>query len=199
MRATDIIIVILFIIMVVIAMICALRSDKVQLGSTPLAWREARAIYNRQTPNSLQRTGRGRSKLEANIIKILEGIFNGQCKFDQAHPTWLHESGASQRNVPLELDGYNEEKKVAIEVQGPGHIKPISGETYEKYQKRIARDVLKRSLCDEHGVHLITVDYRISLVNVEPYLRSRLFDIGICVRPLNYIKELSMVPWVRGQ
>jgi hypothetical protein len=136
--------------------------------------------------------GRGRSKLEADVIKILEDITAR--KFDQAHPDWLREG-----STPLELDGYNESMKLAIEVQGPGHIKPLPDETYEKYQKRVARDVYKRELCAQHGVHLIAIDYRISLANVGAYLRSRLYDIDATrEKPTNYIAPLDMVPWKRG-
>lgn len=137
--------------------------------------------------------GGERSKLEARVVRILEDITHHS--FDQAHPKWLHEPG---RHTPLELDGYNEELKIALEVQGPGHIKPLPGETYEKYQKRVARDRLKRVLCAEHGVRLLTMDYRISLASVRAYLCSRLYDIGtINERPMNYIKELDMIPWQR--
>lgn len=134
-----------------------------------------------------------RSKLEARVVKVLEDIMHKP--FNQAHPAWLREPG----QPILELDGYNKELKIALEVQGPGHIKPIPGETYEKYQKRVARDRLKRALCQQHGVHLITIDYRISPANVSSYLRSRLFDIGaISDKPANYIRELTMIPWQRG-
>lgn len=141
-----------------------------------------------------ERIGGDRSKLEARIVRILEDITGHS--FDQAHPNWLRE-----HNGPiLELDGFSQELGIALEVQGPGHIKPLPGESYAKYQKRVARDRVKRELCRAHSVHLITMDYRISLANVGLYLRSRLFDIGFLPeKPFGYIKELDMVPWERGR
>lgn len=136
--------------------------------------------------------GAARSKLEARIVAILEDITGA--KFDQAHPQWLRdESGAI-----LELDGYNEKMHLAIEVQGPGHIKPLPGESYEAYQKRIARDSLKREICARRGITLIAIDYRISMTNMRAYLQSRLFDINLAPRPNDYIYPLTMKPWKRG-
>lgn len=138
--------------------------------------------------------GSHRSKLESRIVKILEDITGRP--FNQAHPNWLHDTDGTI----LELDGYNADLKVALEVQGPGHIKPLPRESYDKYRQRVARDQLKRELCAEHGIYLITIDYRISLANMSAYLRSRLFDAGATAdRPPNYIKALEMQPWERGK
>jgi hypothetical protein len=180
-------IIILFIIIIALVVICALyfSSRGITLRS------DTSRVSLPDTPEVL---GSGRSKLEARVVKILEDITHAP--FDQAHPSWLRDG----TSAPLELDGYNSELKVALEVQGPGHIKPLPGESYEKYQKRVRRDQLKRELCVKHGIHLITIDYRISLANVGAYLRSRLFDIGILSEkpPGGYIPLLDMVPWRRG-
>ena len=164
---------------------------------------------------NIQIAGAGRSKLEERIISILEGI-TGQ-PFDQAHPTWLRDdTGGLEPSVQrspsglepsvqrspsgLELDGYNEQLGLAVEIQGPGHTKPLPHESYEKYRARVARDKLKHELCRAHGVHLLVIDYRISLTNMSSYLRSRLFDLGIIAdRPPNYIKEIIAVPWEHGK
>lgn len=180
MAPIDIALLILILIIIAIALLIAIRGSFSRIGGCPA---------------TTMREGGDRSKLEARIVHILEEITGA--RFDQAHPKWLH---------GFELDGYNADLAVAIEVQGPGHTKPMPGESYEKYQKRIERDALKRKICESKGVRLITVDYRISLVNVGSYLRSRLWDMKIFERipkfpeekPYNYIKEIDMVPWVRG-
>lgn len=165
--------------------------------------------------------GAGRSKLEERIISILEGI-TGQ-SFDQAHPSWLRDdtdvsfeskiepkveskiepkiqSKIQRSPSGLELDGYNEQLGLAVEIQGPGHTKPLPHESYEKYRARVARDKLKHELCRAHGVHLLAIDYRIPLTNMSSYLRSRLFDLGIIAdRPPNYIKEIIATPWEHGK
>lgn len=138
-------------------------------------------------------TGSARSKLEARVITILEDILGA--KFNQAHPKWLRDPATGTK---LELDGYNEPLRIALEVQGPGHIKPIPGESYSRYTKRVARDILKRELCAKHNVTLITVDYRITMQSMRAYLQSRLWDArAIAQRPYNYIAPLSMTPWAR--
>lgn len=143
---------------------------------------------------SAVKIGAHRSKLEERVVKILEDITHES--FHQAHPSWLKDASGTI----LELDGYNPRLKVALEVQGPGHIKPLPGESYEKYRTRVARDLLKQKICAEHGVYLITTDYRISLTNMSAYLRSRLFDANIIhERPPNYIKKLDMIPWELGK
>jgi hypothetical protein len=139
--------------------------------------------------------GGDRSKTEARIIAIFEEI-TGR-KFDTAHPTWLRDPDS---RAPLELDGYNEELGIAVEVQGPGHIKPMPGESYEKYQSRVARDEYKRAQCAAHKVALITIDYRISTrTGLRAYIESRLFDAGtVPDKPRDYIYPLDMTPWKRG-
>lgn len=141
-----------------------------------------------------------RSKLESRIIRQIEDI-TGE-KFEQAHPSWLTDEGA---NVPLELDGYNAKLKIAVEVQGPHHWKPNPGEEYDKYLARVKRDERKKKVCDERGIRLIVIDYRISDANMRDYIRSRLYDIGYVpkgatagVKPENYIKEAIPKPWIRG-
>lgn len=139
--------------------------------------------------------GGDRSKLEDRVIAIIEKIT--QKKFKSIHPDWLRDP---EMDVPLELDGYNDELKVAVEVQGPGHIKPIPGESYEKYLRRITRDQYKKEQCAKHGITLIVMDYRISPHNMWSYIKSRLFDAKVLdEKPLDYINEIDMVPWIRGK
>lgn len=151
--------------------------------------------YMRDGAHRLRIVGGDRSKTEARIIAIFEEI-TGR-KFDTAHPDWLRDPDS---RAPLELDGFNEDLGIAVEVQGPGHIKPIPGESYEKYIARVARDEYKRAKCAAHKIALITIDYRISTrIGLRSYIESRLFDAGaVSQRPQDYIYPLDMTPWKRG-
>ncbi len=136
------------------------------------------------------KTGSARSKLEERIIRTLEDLTGA--RFDQAHPSWL----TDERSRVLELDGFNEKLKIAIEVQGPGHTKPMRGESAKKYEQRVARDKLKHELCKKHGVHLITVDHKIAPFARRDYLASRLFDVGFFTeKPPNYLALTDPLPW----
>jgi hypothetical protein len=131
-------------------------------------------ITHEYTYSQFTHIGGDRSKLEDRVIEIVEKIT--QRKFKTTHPDWLRDPIS---NAPLELDGYNDELKVAVEVQGPGHIKPIPGEDYDKYLRRIARDAYKKEQCKKRGIILIVMDYRISPHAMWSYTQSRLFDAGV--------------------
>ena len=55
---------------------------------------------------------------------------------------------------------------IAIEVQGQQHYSPINiFGGYEKLQKNIERDKLKKSLCEENGVKLYYIKYDDDIVS----------------------------------
>lgn len=58
------------------------------------------------------------------------------------------------RKMPLELDGYNENLKIAFEYQGhPSHWNP----KYKNYEKRIVTDKIKVEVCRDLGIDLIVI------------------------------------------
>jgi hypothetical protein len=122
-----------------------------------------------------------RSRSEAAVITELESITGAA--FPTAYPPWL-----TWRGSRLELDGYNEQLHVALEFSGPLHTKwTPTVEPYEHYYRRIVRDVVKRRVCANRGIHLIIVDMRLPRGQQRNYLLSRLYDIGIISdRPTNY-------------
>lgn len=164
-------------------------------------------MYRKATTMMAYYNGGARSRFEADVIAILESITGA--RFDQAHPGWLRDDDDDDtraisdkhnhsRSTVFELDGYNKEMRVAIEVQGPIHTRHMIGEPYEKYIARVKRDELKRRICARHGVDLIEVDYRIPLNHMHDYLQSRLYDIGRASKPTNYLAPISLRPWERG-
>ena len=88
----------------------------------------------------------------------LEDFFSGY-KFPSVRPQWL----LNKTGYPLEIDCYCEELRLGLEYNGRYHYKFPS-----KYCKSKAeflelqeRDKLKRELCNDCGISLITVPYTI--------------------------------------
>ena len=124
-----------------------------------------------------------RSKSEAEVIKHLEDI-TGK-KFPTVYPDWLVWKGKR-----LELDGYNDELKIAIEFSGPLHTKwSPNTEPYDKYFGRIVRDTVKRRLCKRHGVHLIIIDMTLPRHHWRNYLLSRLYDISLQQAGTGHVRD----------
>ncbi len=138
-------------------------------------------------------TAHPRSKSEAGIIKVLEDIIGDD--FPTVNSGWLVWKGKQ-----LELDGYNEKRKLALEFSGPLHTKWFpEKEQYAEYFARIVRDVVKKRLCKKHGVGLIVVDSSLPKQHWSTYIRSRLYDLGFIEdKPSNYIEE-QIAPVFRNQ
>lgn len=131
-----------------------------------------------------------RSKFEDRITKIFEKITGKS--FPTAYPSWLNYKGKS-----LELDGYNDELKIAFEAQGPLHTKyfPLQ-EEFGKYYERVQADKAKIELCEKNGVKLIIIDITIPTHLLEDYIKSRLYDINyLTEKPFNYIPEKIIEPY----
>jgi hypothetical protein len=145
-------------------------------------------------------TGSNRSKLEARLIAIVEDLTGHQ--FPQDHIR------DDKTNILLELDGYNDELKLAIEVQGPHHHAQLPKESYKRYLARIARDEHKLELCKKYGIKLISLDYNIlskpgDTTGARDYIASRLQDLNILpdrikVSRANYLPPQKIKPWTRS-
>lgn len=129
-----------------------------------------------------------RSKSEAACIKILEDLTGKE--FPTVNPSWLVWKGKT-----LELDGYNDELKLALEFSGPLHTKwNPRFEPYEQYYDRITKDVVKLRTCKRHKVNLIVIDMSLPRIHWRNYLMSRLHDIYFGPAPIIYIDRQIAVP-----
>jgi very-short-patch-repair endonuclease len=108
------------------------------------------------------------SKLESNVNKILE---EKNINFIHSHRgfDWL-------KNISrLELDFYLPEYNVGVECQGKQHFESIEyfgGQ--EKLEYIQNNDILKKQLCEEHGVKLFYINYN---DNVEEKLKEIIEEI----------------------
>jgi hypothetical protein len=90
---------------------------------------------------------------------IFEKILNKN--FPTRRPKWLN---------GLELDGYNEELKLAFEYNGEQHeyyVPTFHKNGEEDFYKQQARDEEKRKLCKDNDVTLIEIPYEFNYKNEE--------------------------------
>jgi len=109
-------------------------------------------------------------KREQEFRETIEKYF-GEEKFPSKKPKWLRYPPTKR---PLQLDGYNENKKIAFEYQGLQHyelcfVNRYSEERLKDIQKR---DLFKEEICQQQGVVLIAVPYWISKDNWEGHIQS---------------------------
>ena len=111
------------------------------------------------------------SKLELECKYVLEHIFKKP--FTKIRPDMLKNPVTG---FNLELDCYNEELKLGVEIQGIQHYKytPYFHKNIDKFTIQQYRDEIKRNLCKQHGIYLIEVPYNIKIKNVHSYLKNEI-------------------------
>jgi len=98
--------------------------------------------------------------------------------FVSIRPEWL-KNPATGRN--LELDGYNEELKLAFEYDGNQHssFNPHFHKTPQDFVDQGKRDLIKDKLCKERGVTLIRIPSFVAFDDLERYIGVKLKDAGL--------------------
>ena len=93
--------------------------------------------------------------LEDRARYCFEEIFNKP--FPKQYPKWLHQN----KGDPKELDGYNEELKIAFEYDGAQHyeLSNYYNKNEEEFKNLQYRDRLKTYRCEEKGIELIRIKY----------------------------------------
>lgn len=94
-------------------------------------------------------------KSENDARTIIETITNKP--FNKIRPNWLrYENGSN-----LELDGYNEELKIAFEYHGKQHYEEIPHfhRKENSFDLQQERDIWKEIKCDELGIDVIVIPY----------------------------------------
>ena len=97
------------------------------------------------------------------------------CYFIKEHPDWLVNP---KTGYILELDGYNEQMKIAFEHQGIHHEVDLSKDHLRYDATQIYRDEIKRQKCREQGITLIAVPEvrrRLKINDLVPFILSE-FD-----------------------
>jgi hypothetical protein len=113
----------------------------------------------------------GRSRGETICCQALEQHYG--VPFRTIRPPFLRNPATGHN---LELDCYNEGKKIAAEYNGIQHyVYPNRfHKTEEEFRAQVARDVLKHDLCDAAGVYLITVPYNVKERDIPSFINKKL-------------------------
>jgi len=103
--------------------------------------------------------------------RVFEKLFNKP--FVRVRPDFL-KNPETGRN--LELDGYNEELKIAFEYNGIQHycFPNRFNKTKKEFEQQLRRDKFKMQKCNEHGIYLITIPYSIAHENILHYVWKQL-------------------------
>jgi hypothetical protein len=112
------------------------------------------------------------SKLEKSTLAALSRIFTGK-SFVKVRPTWLRNPRTGRA---CELDFYNDELKLAVEVQGMQHY--VYPNTFHKsrveWEEQVFRDRLKEDLCRQAGVTLVHIPFTVQQKALECYIREEI-------------------------
>lgn len=111
------------------------------------------------------------SKMELQCKYILENLF--QKPFLKIRPNFLKNDITGEN---LELDLYNDELKLAVEVNGQQHYKftPFFQKSHEAFRNQQYRDYMKREKCKNYGIVLIEIPYNVPVKKLRGYIMQKL-------------------------
>jgi len=111
------------------------------------------------------------SKGETECRRAIEHIMGKP--FPKARPNFLF-NGISGHN--LELDCYNDELKIAVEYNGEQHYKyiPHFHTSKDVFYNLKYRDDMKKRLCEQNNITLITVPYTVKHDDIENYIKNNI-------------------------
>ena len=115
---------------------------------------------------------RAASNLEQFTLAALSRMFPGK-HFEKVRPAWLRNPRTGR---PCELDFFNEELKLAVEVQGMQHyVYPNSWhKSREDWEEQVFRDQLKQDVCKRAGIVLVHVPFTVLQKDVEDFIRQEI-------------------------
>ncbi len=122
-----------------------------------------------KTNNVINKRYKNESNGEAICRNVLEKIYKKP--FLKKRPSWLINPKTGKR---MELDGFNEQLKIAFEYDGIQHYKYPNKfhKTEQAFLGQVQRDKDKVRICDEHGVYLIRVPYTVPNNMIEHFIKN---------------------------
>jgi hypothetical protein len=111
------------------------------------------------------------SKLEIKAKFILENIFRRP--FVKIRPDFLRNDVTGYN---LEIDLYNEDLRLGVEINGDQHYKfiPFFHRNKDAFRSQQYRDEMKKVKCRNEGITLIEVPYKVGEDGLKPYLVEKL-------------------------
>ena len=116
---------------------------------------------------------------EEQCRQLFEELFPGYA-FPKCRPSWLVNPRTGH---PLELDGYNEDLRLAFEYNGPQHYHYPNRyhQSREAFLEQKFRDLVKYQLCNQRGVYLLTIPYHVPRHHLRSFIRRHLAYYRECV------------------
>lgn len=111
------------------------------------------------------------SRGEAITRETLEDIY--QVPFISCRPDFMLNPLSGET---LELDCYNDELKLAAEYNGIQHYEwpNYTKQTKQQFFYQVQRDQLKKDLCDQYGIYLLSVPHTVQLERIPEFIRHNL-------------------------
>jgi hypothetical protein len=162
---------------IVIAAIFVLYVIKCILEESGLTVNKLERYFKRSEPKLMNQQA-GESKPEAHAREVTKIIFGKD--FEKIRPDILKNDITGHN---LELDLYNSELNLGIEVSGIQHYKfvPFFHKNYEHFLNQKYRDWIKKTLCEKNGIKLIEVPYTVKLKDMETFIRLEARKLGFDV------------------
>lgn len=127
----------------------------------------------------------------------VRGISEELCRyvFENVYNDKFNKTTFKYKNHTLELDGYNDENKIAFEYNGRQHYELTTmTKTQESLKYRKYLDNLKSQYCKEVGIDLIIIPYTISNDEISKFICNKLkynkiIDVKDFIENYSYFKH----------
>ena len=115
-----------------------------------------------------------KNKMEEICRDLFEKIYNKH--FIKVKPDFLK----NKTGYNLELDGYNDELKIAFEYNGAQHYhySPHFHKNLNDFEKQKEIDDLKQNLCIKNNIKLITIPYTLRESELYDFIKSKINDLN---------------------
>jgi len=119
-----------------------------------------------------------KSGYRENLVRFLFENYTG-LKFPKTRPRWLLNPITERQ---LELDGYNEKHNIAFEYNGLQHYKQNNHfHKNNSLEVQKYRDHIKKNLCEQQGVELCNISYRMTDEEIKEYVKVWIESKGLSV------------------
>lgn len=112
-------------------------------------------------------------------------------KFPKTRPKWLRNNSGNL----MEIDGYNDELKLGFEYQGEQHFNIHyfnKDRAIHNFKQRTIDDKLKKKLCKQNGVILITISFKDKIVDFNKIIKKQLRNTRLEKTKVNYKKTINL-------
>ena len=125
------------------------------------------------------------SKSEELVRVVMEQIFGHE--FKRVRPSWLK----NDLNVPMELDGYSQDLKIAFEYQGRQHYETMFFLVDQDLKRIQKNDKLKAKICKDRGVSLFIFTHEQNYRKFPQIAFEQAQKFGISVDRYDFKQEID--------